>query len=58
MPPGWMPVPCSVAPPSWQASSMRARARSSGYHQPTGVTTSLPERRMRATVGGSAMSGA
>lgn len=51
MPPGWMPDPCRVTPAS-SAASATALCRGlpgSGYTQPTGVTTFLPERRIVMT---------
>ena len=59
MPPGWMPVPCSVTPPRRHAASSSATlalARS-GKNQPSGVTTFLPDSRMRITSSGFASSG-
>ena len=58
MPPGAMPVPCSVALPSSAASRIGAALRSLGYSQPTGVTTFLPDRSSAATSSGLAISGA
>src|SRR5271168_867357 len=51
MPPGWIPDPCRVTPASSAASAMalwRGLLRS-GYTQPTGVTTFLPDRKIATT---------
>ena len=51
MPPGWMPDPCSVTPActaAW-AIALTAGLLRSGYTQPTGVTTFLPDRRIAMT---------
>ena len=58
MPPGWIPVPCTVDPPSAHAASMRCSSRPWGKNQLSGVTTFLPEASSRATTDGSAMIGA
>jgi hypothetical protein len=58
MPPGWMPVPCRVTPAALHTASNRARSESGGKNQPRGVTTLVPDSRIRATTPGSAMSGA
>src|SRR3984893_2109496 len=51
MPPGWIPDPCSVTPPSSAASAIALTAGllRSGYTQPTGVTTFLPDRKIATT---------
>src|ERR1700683_1094582 len=59
MPPGWMPDPCSVTPPATAASAIALTAGllRSGYTQPTGVTTFLPDRRMATTSSSLGISG-
>ena len=57
MPPGWMPVPCSVTPAARHTASTRSRSPAGGKNQPSGVTTFLPDSRMRSTTFGSANSG-
>ncbi len=58
MPPGWMPVPCTVDPPLRHAASMRCSSRPWGKNQLSGVTTFFPEANSRTTTAGSAMTGA
>ena len=57
-PPGSMPVPCRVTPPSSAGASIAARSLALGQNQPSGVTTFLPDRRIAATSSGFGMSGA
>jgi hypothetical protein len=58
MPPGWMPVPCSVTLPLRQASSMRGvPGLCGGKNHPIGVTTLTPDSRIRTTSEGFASSG-
>ena len=57
MPPGWIPVPWMVVPPSAQAASMRDSSRPPGKNQFKGVTTFFPDASSRATTAGSAMTG-
>ncbi len=59
MPPGWMPEPCKVTPPSIAVSAIALTfgCDMSGYTQPMGVTTFLPDRRMALTSSSLATSG-
>src|ERR1700756_4596711 len=59
IPPGWIPDPCNVTPPAIAASSIALTFGwvRSGYTQPIGVTTFLPERRIAQTSSSSATSG-
>jgi hypothetical protein len=57
IPPGSIPVPCRVAPPSCAAVSS-GPSFGPRWNQPTGVTTFFPERRSAATSSGFGSSGA
>ena len=57
IPPGWMPVPCSVEPPASQAATRAPVVDGSGLTQPTGVTTFLPARSRATTSSSSGISG-
>jgi hypothetical protein len=56
-PPGSIPVPCRVTPPSMQCGSIRLRSASVGQNQPSGVTTFLPDFSSAATSLGFGISG-
>src|ERR1700722_18200365 len=51
MPPGWMPDPCRGTPLSTAAfaTALWRAFPGSGYTQPTGVTTFLPDRKIATT---------
>ena len=57
MPPGWMPVPCSVELPASHAASRSPVVAGSGLTQPTGVTTFLPARSRAMTSASFGISG-